>query len=70
MESWEHSLKKAIELDAEIDAYSLHVDPGTILEKMIKNGTSPPQGNAEYEKQHVPHGLQHAHKGRLHSRRT
>jgi len=51
MESWEHSLQKAIELDAEIDAYSLHVDPGTILEKMIKNGTSPSQGDAEYEKQ-------------------
>ncbi|MCW4000123.1 MAG: radical SAM protein [Candidatus Bathyarchaeota archaeon] len=51
MESWIATLKKTIELDAEIDAYSLHVDPGTILEKMIKNGTSPPQGNAEYEKQ-------------------
>jgi oxygen-independent coproporphyrinogen-3 oxidase len=51
MESWEDTLKKTIELDAEIDAYSLHVDPGTILEKMIKNGQSPPQGNAEYEKQ-------------------
>ena len=37
MESWVNTLKKAIELDAEIDAYSLHVDPGTILEKMIKN---------------------------------
>jgi oxygen-independent coproporphyrinogen-3 oxidase len=51
MESWEASLKKAIELDAEIDAYSLHVDSGTILEKMIKNGQSPPPGDAEYEKQ-------------------
>lgn len=51
MKSWEDTLKKTIELDAEIDAYSLHVDPGTILEKMIKNGQSPPQGNAEYEKQ-------------------
>jgi oxygen-independent coproporphyrinogen III oxidase len=51
MESWENTLKKAIELDAEIDAYSLHVDPGTILEKMIKNGTSPPPGDAEFEKQ-------------------
>jgi oxygen-independent coproporphyrinogen-3 oxidase len=51
MESWIDTLKKTIELDAEVDAYSLHVDPGTILEKMIKNGQSPPQGNAEFEKQ-------------------
>ena len=42
MESWINTLKKAIELDVEIDAYSLHVDPGTTLEKMIENGTSPP----------------------------
>ena len=33
MESWISTLKKTIELDAEVDAYSLHVDPGTILEK-------------------------------------
>jgi oxygen-independent coproporphyrinogen-3 oxidase len=51
MESWINTLKKAIELDVEIDTYSLHVDPGTPLEKMIKKGVSPPQGNAEYEKQ-------------------
>jgi oxygen-independent coproporphyrinogen-3 oxidase len=51
MESWISTLKKAIELDVEIDAYSLHVDPGTPLEKMIKRGVSPPQGDAEYEKQ-------------------
>lgn len=51
MESWIATLKKAIELDVEIDAYSLHVDPGTMLEKMIKTGVSPPQGDAEYEKQ-------------------
>jgi coproporphyrinogen III oxidase-like Fe-S oxidoreductase len=51
MESWEHTLKKSIELDAEVDAYSLHVDPGTILEQMIKKGVSPPPGDAEYEKQ-------------------
>jgi len=51
LESWEATLKKVIELDAEVDAYSLHVDPETILEKMIKNGQSPPQGNAEYEKE-------------------
>ena len=51
MESWVNTLKKAIELDVEIDAYSLHVDPGTLLEKMIKTGVSPPPGNAEYEKE-------------------
>ncbi len=51
MESWEATLKKTIELDAEVDCYSLHVDKGTILEKMIKNGQSPPQGDAEHEKQ-------------------
>jgi oxygen-independent coproporphyrinogen-3 oxidase len=51
MESWVNTLKKAIELDVEIDAYSLHVDPGTMLEKMIKTGISPPTGDAEYEKE-------------------
>ena len=51
MESWVSTLKKAIELDVEIDTYSLHVDPGTLLEKMIKKGASPPLGDAEYEKQ-------------------
>lgn len=51
MESWIDTLKKAVELDVEIDTYSLHVDPGTPLEKMIKKGVVPPQGNAEYEKQ-------------------
>jgi len=51
MESWIATLKKAIDLDVEIDAYSLHVDPGTLLEKMIKTGVSPPPGDAEYEKQ-------------------
>jgi oxygen-independent coproporphyrinogen III oxidase len=51
MQSWIDTLRKAIELDAEIDAYSLHVDPGTPLEKMIKMGASPPVGDAEYEKE-------------------
>jgi coproporphyrinogen III oxidase-like Fe-S oxidoreductase len=51
MESWINTLKKTIELDVEIDTYSLHVDPGTPLEKMIAKGVAPPQGNAEYEKQ-------------------
>lgn len=51
MESWEATLQKVIDLDAEVDCYSLHVDKGTNLEKMIKNGQSPPQGDAEHEKQ-------------------
>ena len=51
MESWEATLQKVIDLDAEVDCYSLHVDKGTILEKMIQNGQSPPQGDAEHEKQ-------------------
>jgi oxygen-independent coproporphyrinogen-3 oxidase len=51
MDSWINTLKKAIELDVEIDTYSLHVDPGTTLEKMIKTGVSPPPGDAEFEKQ-------------------
>jgi oxygen-independent coproporphyrinogen-3 oxidase len=50
MESWVDTLKKTIELDVEVDAYSLHVDPGTPLEKMIKMGVSPKQEDAEYEK--------------------
>ena len=51
MKSWIDTLKKAIELDVEIDTYSLHVDPGTPLEKMIEKGVVSPQGSAEYEKQ-------------------
>ncbi len=51
MESWVNTLKKAIDLDVEIDTYSLHVDPGTPLETMIKKGISPPVGDAEYEKE-------------------
>lgn len=51
MESWISTLKKTSELDVEVDTYSLHVDPGTVLEKMIRTGVSPPLGDAEYEKQ-------------------
>lgn len=51
MESWIDTLKKVIELDVEVDTYSLHVDPGTPLETMIKKGVVPPPGDAEYEKQ-------------------
>ncbi|XES77574.1 MAG: coproporphyrinogen-III oxidase family protein [Candidatus Bathyarchaeia archaeon] len=51
MESWIETLKKAVELDVEIDCYSLHVDPGTPLEKMIQKGVVPPQADADFEKE-------------------
>jgi len=51
MESWIDTLKKAVELDAEIDCYSLNVYPNTVLGKQLKAGTVPPQGDSEYEKQ-------------------
>jgi coproporphyrinogen III oxidase-like Fe-S oxidoreductase len=51
IESWIDTLKKAIELDVEIDTYSLEVYPGTALEKQIRSGLIPPPGDAEYEKQ-------------------
>jgi oxygen-independent coproporphyrinogen-3 oxidase len=51
IESWSATLKKAIELDVEIDTYSLEVYPGTSLEKQIQSGVIPPPGDAEYEKQ-------------------
>jgi len=51
MEIWTATLKKAIELDVEIDTYSLEVYPGTSLEKQIQSGVIPPPGDAEYEKQ-------------------
>ena len=51
MESWINTLKKAIELDIEVDCYSLQVYPGTTLDKQIKSGLVPPPGNAEYERE-------------------
>jgi oxygen-independent coproporphyrinogen III oxidase len=51
MESWMATLKKAVELDVEIDCYSLHVDPGTPLEKMIQKGVVPKPGDGESEKE-------------------
>jgi oxygen-independent coproporphyrinogen-3 oxidase len=51
MESWIETLKKAIELDIEIDCYTLQVYPGTVLDKQIKAGQVPPQGDMEHEKQ-------------------
>ncbi|MFA5364047.1 MAG: coproporphyrinogen-III oxidase family protein [Candidatus Bathyarchaeia archaeon] len=51
LESWTDSVKKAIELDAEVDAYCLEVSPGTVLDKQIKEGKVPPQCSPELEKQ-------------------
>ena len=51
LESWTNSVKRAIELDAEVDAYCLEVSPRTVLDKQIKEGKVPPQGDKELEKQ-------------------
>jgi oxygen-independent coproporphyrinogen-3 oxidase len=51
MESWINTLKKAIELDIEVDCYSLQVYPGTTLARQIETGLVPAQGNAEYERE-------------------
>ena len=51
MESWMNTLKKAIELDVEIDCYALEVVPGTLLEKQIKAGQMPAPGDTEFETQ-------------------
>jgi oxygen-independent coproporphyrinogen-3 oxidase len=50
LESWTDTVKKAIELDAEVDAYCLEVYPGTILDKQMKAGKVPSQGGPELEK--------------------
>ncbi|MCZ2808827.1 MAG: coproporphyrinogen-III oxidase family protein [Candidatus Bathyarchaeota archaeon] len=50
VESWTDSVKKAIELDVEVDCYSLEVYPGTILDKQLKSSQVPPLGDSETEK--------------------
>lgn len=50
IESWTDSVKKAIELDVEVDCYSLEVYPGTILDKQLESGQVPPLGDSEAEK--------------------
>jgi len=47
MESWIASMKKAIELDVEVDCYLLEAYPGTILDKQLKSGQVPPLGDSE-----------------------
>lgn len=49
MESWVQTVKKVIELDVEVDCYALNITPGTILDKQLKSGQVPPQGDAEKE---------------------
>ena len=51
IESWINTLKKAIELDIEIDCYALQIYPGTVLDKQVKAGLIPPTGDMEHEKQ-------------------
>ena len=51
MESWMNTLKKAIELDIEVDCYALEVVPGTMLARQIKEGKMPTPGNTEFETQ-------------------
>ena len=50
LESWIETVKKAIDLDVEVDCYSLDVYPGTVLDKQLKAGQVPPQPDAELEK--------------------
>ena len=51
LESWVDTVKKAIELDAEVDAYCLEVYPDTILGKQMKAGKAPPQVSPEIQKE-------------------
>jgi coproporphyrinogen III oxidase-like Fe-S oxidoreductase len=51
MESWINSINKAIELDVEVDSYSLEICPGTALEKEVKEGKVPPLGDANTERE-------------------
>ena len=50
LESWIDTVKKAIELDAEVDAYCLEVYPETVLYRQMQTGKAPPQGDKELEK--------------------
>jgi len=51
LKSWTDTVKRAIELDAEVDAYCLQVYPETILYKQMQTGQAPPQGDEELQKQ-------------------
>lgn len=50
LKSWIDTVKKAIELDAEVDTYCLEVYPGTVLDKQMKARRVPSQGDPELEK--------------------
>jgi oxygen-independent coproporphyrinogen-3 oxidase len=51
LESWVDSVKTAIELDVEVDAYCLQVYPNTVMYKQLQAGKIPPQPDPELEKQ-------------------
>jgi oxygen-independent coproporphyrinogen-3 oxidase len=50
LESWIDSVKTAIELDVEVDAYCLQVYPETVMYKQLQAGKIPPQPDSELEK--------------------
>lgn len=50
LESWVDTVKTAIELDVEVDAYCLNVDPETVLYRQLQAGKVPPQPDPEVEK--------------------
>jgi oxygen-independent coproporphyrinogen-3 oxidase len=50
LESWVNSIKKAIELDVEVDCYCLELQPGTVLYDQMQAGKVPPQPDEELEK--------------------
>jgi oxygen-independent coproporphyrinogen-3 oxidase len=50
LESWVETVKTAIELDAEVDAYRLEVYPETVLYRQMQAGKVPPQADSELEK--------------------
>jgi coproporphyrinogen III oxidase-like Fe-S oxidoreductase len=51
LESWIDTVKTAIELDVEVDAYCLEVQPETILYNQLQAGKVPPQPDPALEKQ-------------------
>jgi oxygen-independent coproporphyrinogen-3 oxidase len=50
LDSWVDTVKTAIELDAEVDAYCLEVYPETTMYKQLQAGKIPPQPDPELEK--------------------
>ncbi|MCW4021913.1 MAG: coproporphyrinogen-III oxidase family protein [archaeon] len=50
LQSWIDTVKTAIQLDVEVDAYCLNVDPDTVLYRELQSGKVPPQPSTEVEK--------------------